>query len=175
MLTHLHFKTIDSTQSYIYKELHKKDYSYLAITAENQSQGYGQIKRFWESKKGGIYLSLASLLINKKEKENLSLIIAEYIARYLNQKFKIKTTIKFPNDIYLDKKKLAGLLSEIKKIRDNWYLIIGIGLNLNQQDFSEDLRNKAISLYQNQNKTFNINKIQKELIFELKNFCENKL
>lgn len=64
---------------------------------------------------------------------------------------KIKTTYKKPNDIYLDGKKLGGVLIEAEQhsqsIFSN-YSIFGIGLNLNQAQFSGPLNDSAISLFQ---------------------------
>ena len=78
-----------------------------------------------------------------------------------------KATIKWPNDIYIDDKKIAGILIEnfiqTNKINKS---VIGIGININQCEFDEDIPN-PISLKQLTNKTFDLNTVLLQIIDEI--------
>ena len=90
-----------------------------------------------------------------KKIDNLTIIIAKCIKKALEELYDIKIDIKKPNDIILNKKKLAGILTEsisqgeiVKKI------YIGIGINVNQEIFDIDIENIATSLKKELNKDF---------------------
>jgi len=172
LLTQLHFKSLSSTQSKIYEVLKRSNYNALSISADTQSNGYGQKDRKWESQKGGIYISI-SIKYKKKYIPDLSLKIAHRLATFLNQKFNIETKLKYPNDILLNKKKIAGILSEIKKINDKWYLIIGLGININQSTFSNPLSPNVISMHQYTKEVYNLTKIRVEIIEEMHKILSN--
>ena len=58
-------------------------------------------------------------------------------------------SLKWPNDVLVNGKKVSGILIEIKDInKPEKKFIIGIGINVNQKEFPEDIKNKATSLYQ---------------------------
>lgn len=87
--------------------------------------------------------------------DNLTIAIAKCIKKALEELYDIKIEIKKPNDIILNKKKLAGILTEsisqgeiVKKI------YIGIGINVNQEIFDNDIENIATSLKKELNRDF---------------------
>lgn len=97
--------------------------------------------------------------------------MAESIVETLEKLYNIKTDIKKPNDIILNGKKIAGILTEsisqgeiIKKI------YIGIGININQDSFDSKLENIATSLKKEYKKDFSREEILKQFleIFEKK-------
>lgn len=114
------------------------------IVAESQTAGRGQRGHSWESGKGQ-NLTLSAILeptfLPPTEQFLLSEVIALAVADTLAS-YSIKTKIKWTNDIYVGDKKIAGILIE-HKLQGNAIgrTIAGIGLNINQTLFSEDLPN----------------------------------
>ena len=100
------------------------------ITSELQSKGRGQRGNKWISKYGNIFISVF-FSINKKisikdlTKKNLN-IVKNIIKKYVNKKIEIK----HPNDILIEKSKVCGILQETIFRDELKYLIIGVGINL---------------------------------------------
>ncbi|MBR6033754.1 MAG: biotin--[Clostridia bacterium] len=120
-----YFETLDSTNNKA-KELNAPENEYVIYT-KKQTKGRGQYDRIWISKTG-----LTFSIVTKKENANYSSIVPNAIIDYLYEKG-IEATIKYPNDIYYQNKKLGGILIE-NIYHDNLYnkTIIGIGLNINE-------------------------------------------
>jgi BirA family transcriptional regulator, biotin operon repressor / biotin---[acetyl-CoA-carboxylase] ligase len=114
------------------------------VMATFQSAGRGRTGNYWESEKGKNLLISIILYPSMIEPENQFLIsmtvtlgINDYLGRYISG-----CKIKWPNDIYVNNDKIAGILIE-NSIMDNSIMnsIAGIGLNINQQDFLSDAPN----------------------------------
>jgi BirA family biotin operon repressor/biotin-[acetyl-CoA-carboxylase] ligase len=125
----------------------------LVIFAERQTAGRGQRGNHWESIAGkGLWFSiLLQPKIAPAQSARLTAWAAQSIAETISEKFSLCPTVKPPNDIYLDKKKLAGVLVEMRAQKNAPHLAIaGIGINANHapEDFSAKLRPRAISLAQ---------------------------
>lgn len=113
--------------------------------ADMQTNGRGRLGREWSSPKGcGIWMSI----LLKPEKEiadvsQLTLIAGLAVSRVIND-----TVIKWPNDVLVSNKKVAGILTEATlengKIK---HIIVGIGINVNNNNFPEELSDKATSIY----------------------------
>lgn len=135
----IHLESVDSTNNYVANLL--KDgglASGTVIMADDQFQGKGQRCAEWLSNAGmnltlSIYLNDVNLSVDRQFK--ITQIISIGIQRFLN-KHGIASTIKWPNDSYVNHQKIAGILIENRisagKIDST---IIGIGLNVNQLDF----------------------------------------
>jgi BirA family transcriptional regulator, biotin operon repressor / biotin---[acetyl-CoA-carboxylase] ligase len=123
----------------------------LVVFAEHQTAGRGQRGNRWEStaRKGLWFSILLHPKIEVAESSKLTAWAAETVAATIQSEFRLVPRIKFPNDIYIDGKKLAGVLVEMRARKKAEHLAIaGIGINVNQsaQDFSENLRPRAVSL-----------------------------
>jgi len=156
--------SIDSTNNYAQELIKSKntDANGTVIIADYQSAGRGQVENKWESENGKNLLISIVLYPQNLEAINqfiLSKFVCLSIINYLKNK-NITAQIKWPNDIYVNNKKIAGILIE-NSIQGNLikHSIIGIGLNINQINFSETLKN-PISLA-------NILNIQSNLSLEL--------
>ena len=121
------------------------------VLAENQTMGKGRKKRSWHSRPHkGIYLSIImrpSLSLMEAGGMTLLTIVALYES--LMPLVQAKAIIKWPNDILINDKKIAGILTEIDAGADQVeYCIIGVGINVNNsaEDFPEELREKATSI-----------------------------
>ena len=100
------------------------------VLAEYQSNGRGQRSNKWISKKGNLFTSVffdISKKISLKKIINLNLIIIKSI---VSKKIKSSISVKKPNDILIDKKKVCGILQETIFKNDKKFLIIGIGINI---------------------------------------------
>ncbi len=125
----------------------------LVIFAERQTAGRGQRGNHWESITGkGLWFSiLLQPKIAPAQSARLTAWAAKSVAETISQEFSLCPMIKSPNDIYLEKKKLAGVLVEMRAQKNAPHLAIaGIGINVNHapEDFSAKLRPRAISLAQ---------------------------
>ncbi|MTD41806.1 biotin--[acetyl-CoA-carboxylase] ligase [Erwinia sp. CPCC 100877] len=128
--------------------------AHTLIVADTQEAPKGRFGRPFFSKTGrGIYMSL--LLKpnqNFEEMAQYTVITAVAAARAMDQLAKVHTEIKWVNDIYLNGKKVCGILSEAMSDVETGQItdvIIGMGINfsLKQQEFPKDLREKATSLF----------------------------
>ena len=114
--------------------LKKKRIENICLSANNQKKGYGRRKTKWFSYKGNLHLSILLKPNCKLEQANqLSYLTSICIGEALNKwKKKINITYKWPNDILLNKKKIAGVMLETSSIQNKKikWVIIGIGMNI---------------------------------------------
>ena len=142
----IYFPTIDSTNTYL-KEHYLELDSFSIVRSDYQSAGHGRENRTWYSPKGENLLF--SILIKDSKLIEcgglLSLVAACSICGSINKYShnKLCSLIKWPNDIYINDKKVCGILLEGNVPN---YIIIGIGLNINQRVFSDEYRVPPTSL-----------------------------
>lgn len=123
----------------------------LVAIAERQTAGRGQYGRRWESAAGkGLWLSaLLRPTIGVAESGQLTTMLAETIAAAIARELGLSPRIKPPNDVYIDERKVAGVLVEMRVEANGGYCAIaGIGINVNHApgDFPPELRESAGSL-----------------------------
>lgn len=139
-----YLKKVNSTNEFA-KKIEKEEG--VVVIAEKQTKGKGRFNRRWESNIGGVYISI----ILNKEKNVQRITIMTGVAVEKTIRNFVKPIIKWPNDILFNGKKLCGILCEL--VDD--FVIVGIGVNLNN-DFSEEIKDKAISLKEIIRKEINI-------------------
>lgn len=136
-----YYESVDSTNTEALKLTDAKDKS--LFLAENQTLGRGRKGRCWEASEGGVYMTV--LLKPEKNFDNISAIT---LAAGLAAANVIpKSMIKWPNDIILGDKKVAGILAETRILGNDIIIAVGIGINVNNTNFSEGLGEKATSMY----------------------------
>ena len=123
----------------------------LVLFAEDQTAGRGQRGNRWESTAGkGLWFSiLLRPRIDINNSPRLTAWAAEAISDVIRHEFSLKTTIKLPNDVEIDGRKVAGVLVEMRAQEKAQHLAVaGIGINVNQslEDFPKELQGRAISL-----------------------------
>ena len=123
----------------------------LVLFAEHQTEGRGQRGNRWESAAGkGLWFSiLLQPRIDVNNSARLTTWAAEAISDLIQNEFSLKATIKLPNDVEIDGRKVAGVLVEMRAQEKAPHLAIaGIGINVNQslEDFPRELQSWAISL-----------------------------
>jgi BirA family biotin operon repressor/biotin-[acetyl-CoA-carboxylase] ligase len=126
-----YFDTIDSTQNFALELSHKPHENGSVIIAKKQTRGRGRLNRRWISPSGGIWLSI--LLRPNFELSHTSLfpmVTSLALAVAIEKTLKIKTELKWPNDLTINGKKVAGILIDAS-IESNKidYLAIGVGIN----------------------------------------------
>ena len=130
-----YFDTIDSTQNFALKLSQKPHENGSVVIAEKQTRGRGRLNRKWVSPKGGIWLSI--LLKPNFELSQTSLfpmVTSLALAIAIEKILKIKPELKWPNDLTIKGKKVAGILIDVA-IESNKidYLVIGAGINFKIQ------------------------------------------
>ncbi len=123
----------------------------FVVFAEHQTAGRGQRGHRWESApQRGLWFSiLLRPQIPIVESARLTTWVAEAVVAAIRQETGLAPVIKLPNDIYVDGRKVAGVLVETKVGQGSkWDAVAGIGVNMNQavEEFPEELRERAASL-----------------------------
>ena len=158
----LHFGELNSTNTYA-KELNEKFFNRnnTIIKSDEQTDGHGRLNRKWHSNRD---CSLTFTLVKKMSAsitaELLPLITALSLAKSFEQFIgKDILDIKWPNDLLIDKKKVAGILIENKILSNEQILFIGIGINLKRTTFPSEIAKTACSLENYSSKNFNSDEI----------------
>lgn len=172
-----YLKTVDSTNLEARRIAEKDEGLECIIVAEEQLKGRGRIGSSWYSPPhSGLWFSmlLRPEFISPAKTTSITLVIAAVLAEFFNGKYTIPAKVKWPNDLLVGNKKIGGILTEIKGESDRIeYLIIGIGLNVNQQlsDFPVELEPLASSLYLQSGRFINRTELLLDLTDELKTAC----
>jgi len=145
-----YFEELESTNTYTKKAPAEEVRQGMICLTDNQTRGRGQYERNWESE---ISKNLTFSLVFKPPTSErfhvLTLACALAMVEYLDHFFQQDCAyIKWPNDVMLNGKKVAGLLTETVFTGNKLdRLVIGIGLNVNQEKFSPKLSDKATSIF----------------------------
>lgn len=173
---HLYMKivklnAIDSTNSYLKKLAGSEELeSWTVVWAESQTHGKGQRDNIWHSESGkNLTFSVLIRFENFDVAQQHYLNYISSLAIYNVLKFYIpdKLAVKWPNDILSAQSKIGGILTEctLKKNKVT-EAIIGIGLNVNQTEFQENIVN-ATSLKLRRNISFDLAELLEKILLEL--------
>ncbi|MDR0985247.1 MAG: biotin--[acetyl-CoA-carboxylase] ligase [Endomicrobium sp.] len=154
------YKKINSTQT-LTKEFAEKGFKEgLIVFSDIQTKGYGRNKDMWESNIGGLWFSI---LLRPKIPPNavykLLFLFSNAIKNIVEENYNIDCEMKWPNDILVYGKKLAGTIIEMSVDSNNIleWIVIGIGINVNN-NLSEYLETTAISIKSILKREINITK-----------------
>ncbi|MCX6129096.1 MAG: biotin--[acetyl-CoA-carboxylase] ligase, partial [Proteobacteria bacterium] len=143
------FAELDSSSSHAARLLKAAEASPFAVIAKTQTAGRGRSGKSWMSPEGGLYLTLVldSKLLGPEKLASLPLLVAIATSLWIWQRFGVRLTIKWPNDLLYAASKLGGILCE-SSVQDGVWgpSIIGLGLNLYAAPELSDQR--SISLKQ---------------------------
>jgi len=169
----IELESVDSTNNYAMARIHEGMASDgLVFLAHNQWAGKGQRGKAWFSESGQNLM--VSLIIRPSPLEIsqqflFSASVALGILDLLKELESKNWSIKWPNDIYWNDRKAAGILIESVVQGINWpWAVVGIGMNLNQESFPDDIPN-AVSLKQITGRTYDPVAIARELIPKVRN------
>jgi BirA family biotin operon repressor/biotin-[acetyl-CoA-carboxylase] ligase len=144
------YDSVDSTND-IAKNIYRTAAEGTVIVAEEQTSGRGRLGRKWHSTRGE---SLTFSIILRPDIQQpflgiLSLYAGLAVAETIEELLGIPPECKWPNDILIEGKKCCGILSESSFVNDRCAgIIIGIGINVNQQEFPPEISSTAVSLLQ---------------------------
>ena len=171
----IYYKEIDSTQDEIWRKIKNKTIKNgTLIIADIQTNGKGTHGRTWYTdESNNIAFSLfVEMDYDIKALNGITLKIAKIIVDIFYTIYGINLEIKEPNDIVFKNKKLGGILTQTalegEKVK---YLVVGIGINTNKENFSEDIKDIATSI----KKEFNVEVDREMFIAEFCNMFEKEL
>ena len=141
------FDTIDSTNTYLKK--HFEEYDDLTfVRADLQTAGKGRSGRKWTASKGK-NLTFSLLIKDERVMEkfaSLSVLSAYSVLKVLESYGIEGLSIKWPNDVYVKDDKICGILLEAVSREKMEALILGIGINVNEEDFETGLLHEPTSI-----------------------------
>ncbi|WP_148138028.1 biotin--[acetyl-CoA-carboxylase] ligase [Candidatus Formimonas warabiya] len=142
-------EAVDSTNQTA-KEMAEREFAEgTVVVAEMQTAGKGRLGRKWNSPFGtGIWMSLiVRPPIAPPDAPKITLLTAVAVAEGIVHETGMKPGIKWPNDVLVNGKKVCGILTEMKADMDRiHYVVVGMGINVNDQNFPEEIRETATSL-----------------------------
>lgn len=143
------YEEIDSTNTQAKRLAEEDAPSGTLIVSDCQLKGKGRRGRVWTSPKGeAIYMTiLLRPQIRPDRASMVTLVMGLSVVQAIRNVLGLETSIKWPNDVVLNRKKLVGTLTEMSAQMDYIeYMVIGTGINANMTEFSEELKDKATSL-----------------------------
>lgn len=147
---YIYYPEVDSTNIRA-RELAAQGYPEgTVVAAEAQTSGKGRRGRSWFSPAGqGLYFSvILRPRVPLRDISKVSLVAGLAVAETMEAELNLKPVIKWPNDILINNRKVAGILAEAVTDMDSVeYIVLGMGLNINNQmqDFPSDLQVRATS------------------------------
>jgi len=147
----IHNERLGSTNDYALERIAKGEaVEGDVIWTDEQTQGRGHGTSHWESEKGKnltFSIIFSPRFIEPSKQFVITQMISLAIVRLLEKHLKKRVTIKWPNDIYVENGKIAGILIQnILSGNTIDYSVVGIGLNVNQEHFISDAPN-PVSLF----------------------------
>lgn len=155
---------LPSTNDFI-KEHYESLDNYTIVRANYQTNGKGRLSRTWEAlENNNILMSiLVKEFNNRTDIHKLSIVTSMSVHKFLSKYLK-NLYIKWPNDILVDNKKICGILLEGKINNNTQMVVIGIGININQLTFSDEIASLTTSLRKELNIEFDIDLLTEELV-----------
>lgn len=139
---------VDSTNTCLKKMAIDNAPDKTVLVAECQTNGRGRFERvFYSPAQSGIYMSILMRNVSLQQASRYTICAAVAVVRMLKQMAHVSAQIKWVNDIYLDGKKVCGILTEsLYGLTGGNAAVVGIGVNLNVEEFPEELRDKAATI-----------------------------
>jgi BirA family biotin operon repressor/biotin-[acetyl-CoA-carboxylase] ligase len=159
------FDIVDSTNGIALQMARDGEPEGTIITAISQLKGRGRRRRIWQDEPGQNVLMSIILRppIPIESIHELTFVTSLAIADYLNIRFGISVLLKWPNDVLVDDKKIAGILIEQASTDEGLAVVVGIGLNVNQSQFPSELSDIATSIALLAGNRYNIPEIAETL------------
>ncbi len=123
------YKKVNSTNDLAIKKI-KTGFAKGIIIADFQKKGRGQYGNKWLSYKGNLFMTIFFEIKKSIELKKITTLNCKIIKNTLIQYFKKNITIKYPNDLLVNKKKICGILQETAFNKKVKFIVIGIGINL---------------------------------------------
>ncbi|PLX23207.1 MAG: biotin--[acetyl-CoA-carboxylase] ligase [Ignavibacteria bacterium] len=145
---HIALKDVDSTNSHARALLRDGAGEGTVVTAEHQTAGRGRLDRQWSDETGLSFLGSYILEPVRPPEDwgGIPLMSGVAVLRALSSLVPIDLHLKWPNDVLSADKKISGILVESGQMGIRRWVVIGIGINLNQRSFTGDYRMPPTSL-----------------------------
>ena len=161
------YKIVNSTNNTALRLIKRTNYQFGMVTAISQKLGKGQYGKKWISYKGNLFASFFFKIQNQNLNfEKITQLNCELVRKLLSKFYKKKISIKPPNDLLINGKKICGILQESIIKDEQQYLIIGVGINLIKSPYIKDY--PTTNLFELIKKKIDKNEFQNKLksIFE---------
>ncbi|MBQ0083366.1 MAG: biotin--[acetyl-CoA-carboxylase] ligase [Clostridiales bacterium] len=148
-----HFNTVSSTNTLAKDFAIKGEKEFTVILADSQTAGRGRLGRtFYSPENSGIYMSIILRpLLSPADTPLITTAAAVAVCRALKKVCRITPEIKWVNDIYYKSKKVCGILTESSinvTCQSTDFVILGIGINLYENDFPKEIADIAGALFE---------------------------
>jgi BirA family biotin operon repressor/biotin-[acetyl-CoA-carboxylase] ligase len=115
----------------------------FAVTAETQSSGRGRRGKSWDSRPGGLWLTMALSVPSAAAVRQSAMAAAHGVAAAVLTETGVRTLMKWPNDLLVERRKVCGILAETLIQSGTTILLVGIGVNVNNIVPSDQLPRAA--------------------------------
>ena len=166
------FPEIDSTNQEAERQFANGRKGPFAIIANRQTTGRGRLGRKWESQQSqNLYMTLGwQPQVSPENMPQFTICMALSIARFLRNTYRLPIMVKWPNDLILIDKKVAGILVEARmETAYIHHLIFGLGFNINgiTSNFTEKIKDQSISIFEFNKKAVPIHPFTAKLLHNL--------
>lgn len=169
----LHFKSINSTNSYLMSEAKNNVPSWTVAIADHQTDGRGRLgRRFVSENNSGLYMSVIIRNIDSFDPTLLTVIASVSVCEALEAHTNKIMSIKWVNDILVNNMKVCGILTEGAFIEEKIsYAVVGIGINISKppNGYHEDIKDIADAIFDNYSTDLR-NKIAYEILCKLEKY-----
>ncbi|EUJ32952.1 bifunctional biotin operon repressor/biotin-[acetyl-CoA-carboxylase] synthetase [Listeria floridensis FSL S10-1187] len=167
------YDEVESTQTTAFQKANDGAADGTVIVADAQSMGKARLRRVWTSTRGeGIFSStILKPQIPIIDVPQFTFIASVAVAESVRKITGLEPRIKWPNDVYIGTRKICGILTEMQAEAETIHaVIIGIGINVNQASFEEELEDKATSLRIEAGREFSRTELLQELLRQIERF-----
>ncbi len=145
------------------------------VTAECQTAGKGRRGRIWQAEEGKslLFSILLRPRIQAESAPQITLLMAMAVTKTLRELCGLNAKIKWPNDVVVNAKKVSGILTEMGLANGGIdYVIVGTGVNVNEENIPEELQSSATSLLLECGSKFVKEDILNCILYEFENYYE---
>ena len=170
------FKSVKSTNEEAHKLIKNDMTKPTLITAKKQTKGKGTMGKKWKSLKGNIFLSIFFAINNTKINYKQFSLLNAYLLKNILSKYVLKKiSIKWPNDLLIERKKICGILQEVIQYKKKYFLIIGVGINTCTSPRIKNFRTSSLQKFtkkkiHNNKILFDIKKEYEKLISDIEKY-----
>ncbi len=168
-----YFDEIDSTNNYCKQQAEMGAEHGFLVVADRQVSGRGRRGRVWETP-SGISIAMSLLLrpdIATECASMITLVAALSVAHAIRNVSGLDAKIKWPNDIVINGKKVCGILTEMSvEFSAINYVVVGIGINVNNASFPEELADMATSIYLEKHEMVSRSKLIAEILINFERY-----
>lgn len=168
-------ESVDSTNNCARRLAEEGEEEGTLVVAEEQTGGKGRRGRSWTASKGRNIMMTLLLRpkIRPEHASRLTLLMAMAVAEGIRKTTGLSAGIKWPNDVVVDGKKVCGILTELSTEVDYVnYVVIGAGINVNQEHFPDEISEVAGSLCQKTGEKIKRAKLAAAVLEELERLYE---